>query len=205
MRIASRLQWHLLDSGALYRLVALTAIHQKIDFSDEPAIEKIAQELDATFVPIEGKLVDVILSGVRVSSEVRTEECGKAASKVAACGLVRKALLQRQRDFYQTPGLVADGRDMGTIVFPNAPLKIYLNASAETRAKRRQQQLKEQGLDVTISRLIDDIKERDARDMGRKDSPLKPANDAIIIDTDHLSIDEVYTLVLGKSRENNLL
>lgn len=200
MRIASTLQWHLLDSGALYRLVAFSAIQQNIDFNDEPAIEKIAQEMDIAFIPVEGKLVDVYLSGNKVNNDIRTEDCGKAASKVAACGLVRTALLQRQRDFYQAPGLVADGRDMGTMVFPDAPLKIYLNASATIRAKRRHQQLKEQGLNVIMSRLISDIEERDARDMGRKDSPLKPASDAIIIDTDHLGVDEVYKIVLEQAQ-----
>ncbi|MCK5725591.1 MAG: (d)CMP kinase [Thiotrichaceae bacterium] len=200
MRIATDLNWHLLDSGALYRLVAYAAIQQGIDYSDESGIERIAKEMDIAFIPTGGKLVEVLLSDINVSDAIRTEDCGYGASKVATYGLVRKALLQRQRDFHQAPGLVADGRDMGTVVFPNAGLKIYLNASAEIRAKRRQQQLKENGVNVNMPRLIRDIEERDARDMGRKDSPLKPADDAIVIDTDHLGVDEVYRIVLQKAQ-----
>lgn len=200
-RVASSLGWHMLDSGALYRLVALDAISKGIQLDDEAALKQVASELDVQFFPNEDGGTDVVLYGENVTLDIRTEDCGCAASKVAACSAVRVALLERQRGFLEEPGLVADGRDMGTVVFPLAPVKIYLTATAEVRAKRRQKQLMEQGVDVKVSGLVRDIEERDARDSGRKDSPLKPADDALIIDTDELGIDEVVEKVLSAFNE----
>ncbi len=195
-RVAKTLGWHMLDSGALYRLVALSAVKEGVELDDVVALERLAINLDVSFEIGEEGDVAVMLDGKVVSHDMRTEDCGYAASKVAACGGVRAALLDRQRVFQVEPGLVADGRDMGTVVFPSAAVKIYLTASAEIRAKRRQLQLKQQDLDVTLPRLVRDIEERDARDMSREKSPLKPADDALIIDTDSLSIDEVVNKVL---------
>ncbi len=200
-RVAKALGWHMLDSGALYRLVALSAMKAGVDLDDAIALEKLAIDLDVRFDIGDKGDVSVMLDGDVVSNEMRTEDCGCAASKVAACSAVRSALLDRQRAFLVKPGLVADGRDMGTVVFPSALVKIYLTASAEIRAKRRQIQLKQQGLDVTLSRLVRDIEERDARDVSRENSPLKPAVEALIIDTDCLSIDEVVDKVLAQFNE----
>lgn len=211
--VAEKLGWNILDSGALYRLVALAAqrkgveLDQKDSFSDEnglfieDSLAKIAQKLDVVFVPCKGGGVEIQLEGDDVTQAIRTEECGCIASQVAAKKQVRSALLERQRNFQESPGLVADGRDMGTVVFPNASAKIFLTASPEIRAKRRQNQLKEQGIDATLSGLIRDIEERDARDMHRKDAPLVPAEDAMIIDTGTLSIDEVVSQVMNKVQE----
>ncbi len=196
-RVASSLGWHMLDSGALYRLVAYDAMNKNIKLDDEAALKSVANELDVQFLPNHDGSTEVVLHGEKVTLDIRTEDCGRAASKVAACSTVRAALLARQRSFLEEPGLVADGRDMGTVVFPNAPVKIYLTATAEIRAKRRQKQLMEQGVDVKVSCLVRDIEERDARDSSRKDSPLKPADDALIIDTDQLGIDEVVKRVLS--------
>ena len=200
-RVAIYLGWHMLDSGALYRLVAYDAMKKKVALDNKGSLERIASELDVQFLPNSNGGTEVILRGEKVTLDIRTEDCGCAASKVAACSAVRAALLGRQRDFLQDPGLVADGRDMGTVVFPDAPVKIYLTATAEVRARRRQKQLMEQGVDVKISCLVRDIEERDARDEGRKDSPLKPASDALIIDTDQIGIDEVVEKVLSAVHE----
>ena len=204
-RVAGSLGWHMLDSGALYRLVAYDAMNKKIELDDEVALKDIARELDVQFLPNKDGSTAVILHGEKATLDIRTEDCGCAASKVAACSAVRAALLERQRDFLEEPGLVADGRDMGTVVFPDALVKIYLTATAEVRAKRRQKQLMEQGVDVKINGLVRDIEERDARDSGRKDSPLKPADDALIIDTDQLGIDQVVEKVLAAVHERTKL
>lgn len=190
--LAKRLGWHLLDSGALYRLTALAAQRQGVALNDEPALVRVAASLDVTFEPTPtGQPARVLLAGEDVTSEIRTETCGDNASRVAVMQPVRDALLQRQRDFRQAPGLVADGRDMGTVVFPDAPVKIFLTASAEERARRRYQQLKDAGADVNIDALLDEIRARDERDMNRSAAPLKPANDAQVIDSTGLSIEEV--------------
>lgn len=201
-RVASEMGWHILDSGALYRLVALDALKKGVSLKDESSLRVLAEDLDVRFEPNENGRTDIYLHDELVTDEVRTEDCGCAASEVAACGAVRVALLERQRKFLQEPGLVADGRDMGTTIFPNASVKVYLTASAEERARRRQGQLKEQGIDVSISCLVRDIEERDARDSGRKESPLKPADDAILIDTDQLGIDLVVERVMGILRKS---
>ena len=190
--LAKRLGWHLLDSGALYRLTALAAMRQGVALDDEAALAQLASKLDVAFEPTAaGEPVKVLLAGEDVTAQLRTESCGDAASRVAVMQPVRDALLQRQRDFRQAPGLVADGRDMGTVVFPDAPVKIFLTASAEERARRRFRQLKDAGVDVSIGDLLEEIRVRDERDMNRSAAPLKPADDAQVIDSTGLSIEEV--------------
>lgn len=188
--MAGRLNWHLLDSGALYRLTAQAAVKHHVALDDEAALAELAQALDVAF-PVDNGQPRTLLEGEDVSRAIRTEQAGERASQVAALPAVRKALLQRQRDFCQAPGLVADGRDMGTIVFPDASLKIFLTASASERARRRHQQLQEAGVDASLSSLLKEIQARDARDMQRDVAPLKPANDAITLDSTCLSIPEV--------------
>ncbi len=190
--LANHLGWHFLDSGALYRLVALDAQNHNIELDDEQTLAERARRIDVKFLSEDPQREpNIILNNEDVTADIRTESCGNAASKVAALPAVREALLQRQRDFQQLPGLVADGRDMGTTVFPNAKIKIFLTASAEERAKRRHKQLKEKGIDVSLSALVKDIAERDERDGSRETSPLKPAKEAVIVDTSAMSIDAV--------------
>ncbi|EON90929.1 cytidylate kinase [Marinobacter lipolyticus SM19] len=190
--LARKLGWHLLDSGALYRLTALAAVRQGVALDDEAGLVKVAAGLDVAFEPTAaGEPVRVILAGQDVTADIRTETTGDNASRVAVMQPVRDALLQRQRDFRQAPGLVADGRDMGTVVFPDAPVKIFLTASAEERARRRYSQLKDAGVDVNIDALLEEIRVRDERDMNRSAAPLKPADDAQVIDSTGLSIEEV--------------
>ncbi|WP_372612417.1 (d)CMP kinase [Halomonas sp.] len=188
--IAERLRWHLLDSGALYRLTALAAAKHEVALDDEAALAKVAVGLDVVFLTEEGT-IRVLLEGSDATHTIRTEQIGDAASRVAALPAVRQALLQRQRDFRQAPGLVADGRDMGTVVFTDAPLKIFLTASAEERAHRRHLQLQESGVDASLSSLLKEIQARDARDMQRSVAPLKLADDAITLGTTRLTIPEV--------------
>ncbi len=196
--VATRLGFHLLDSGAIYRVMALAVIKRSIAQDDIDALMACASELDVTFVTPDKGLVETWLDGENVTDQLRLETTATVASQVAAIKEVRAALLQRQRDFAQSPGLVADGRDMGTIVFPNAPVKVFLTASASERAKRRQKQLQEQGKSVSIARLLEAIEERDARDRNRSVAPLQPAEDAISIDTTDLTIDEVVNRVLER-------
>ena len=196
--VATQLGYHLLDSGAIYRVMALAVQKQAIDIDDMDALINCAKALDVKFVTPDSGLVETWLQGENVTEELRLESTATTASVVAAKSPVRDALMQRQRDFAQAPGLVADGRDMGTIVFPEAPVKVFLTASAEERAQRRQKQLQEQGKSVSIARLKKAIEERDARDMNRRVAPLQPAEDAITIDTTELSITEVVTQVLER-------
>ena len=190
--LASWLAWNLLDSGALYRILAVAAEKYHLETNNESAIADIAKSLDVVFQqPRPGKDITVIFEGDDISQKIRAEECGNYASQIAIFPQVRSALLERQRQFQQYPGLVADGRDMGTVVFTDAPLKIYLIASAEERTKRRYKQLKQKGFDVNLPRLAADIAERDTRDSQRTISPLKPADDAIIVDTTKMGITEV--------------
>ncbi len=190
--LANYLGWHLLDSGALYRIVAVAVEKYQLEPKDESAIADIAGSLDVVFQqPQPGEDITVIFEGDDISQKIRTEICGNSASQFAILPNVRAALLERQRQFQQSPGLVADGRDMGTVVFVDAPLKIYLTASAEERAKRRYKQLKQKGFDVSLPRLAADIAERDARDSQRIISPLKLADDAIVVDTTKMEISEV--------------
>ena len=189
-RLATDLGWHLLDSGALYRAVGFAGRLAAVSLEDSDAIAGIARSLDVEFKPTDGG-VSVWLVDEDVTAHLRTEEGGRDASMVAALPAVREALLLRQQQLARPPGLIADGRDMGTVVFPRAPLKIFLTASAEARAERRFHQLQGMGDSVNLARLLTDIQQRDARDQARTMSPLVPAEDAIIIDSTALSADEV--------------
>lgn len=193
--LARRLGWRILDSGALYRLLGLAAQRRGIPLDDEARLAQLARTMEVAFDDER-----VLLDGDDVSLEIRTEEAGNRASQVAALPAVRQALLQWQRDYARAPGLVADGRDMGTVVFPEAPLKIFLTASAAERAKRRYNQLKEKGLDANLRDLIKEISERDERDRNRSVAPLRPAPDALELDSTGLSIEQVMERVLDEVR-----
>ena len=201
--LARELGWAFLDSGALYRLTALAALNQGVDFADTAALAVVATTLDVQFLPAEDGLV-ILLAGERVGNSLRTEEVGAMASRVAALPAVRAALLQRQRDFARHPGLVADGRDMGTVVFPDATVKVFLTASAEERAKRRFEQLHRKGINASFDRLLADIQARDERDSQRTVAPLKPADDAIILDSTQMTIQEVFAAVMVQMRLKGL-
>lgn len=194
--LARRLGWHLLDSGALYRLVGVNAMGHGIALNDEPALADLALNLDAKFSGNGCDNAAILLDGKDVSDAIRTELAGSAASRVAALPAVRQALLERQRQFLQPPGLVADGRDMGTVVFPDASLKVYLEASRGERALRRHKQLKDKGINVSLETLLKEIEERDARDSGRQVAPMRPADGAVVIDTTHMGIEEVVDSIL---------
>ncbi|MEN5016102.1 (d)CMP kinase [Erwinia sp. Eh17-17] len=198
--MAEALQWHLLDSGAIYRVLALAALHHQVDITSEEALVPIAAHLDVRFVSNNGEM-EVILEGEDVSGEIRTQDVSNTASKVAAFPRVREALLRRQRAFRDFPGLIADGRDMGTVVFPDAPVKIFLDASSEERAHRRMLQLQEKGFSVNFERLLSEIKERDERDRNRAIAPLVPANDALVLDSTTMSIEQVIDIALKYARE----
>ena len=200
--VARELGWHLLDSGALYRLVALGATRHAIDLADEAALAEYAASLDVCFeLQPDGSAPGILLEGELVGDAIRTEACGNGASKVAALAAVREALLQRQRDFQKSPGLVADGRDMGTVVFPQAGVKVFLTASVDERAQRRYKQLKDKGISANLPDLLKEIAERDARDAERTVSPLKPAADAVVLDTTSSTIEEVCDRVMQLCRE----
>ena len=199
-RVAAALGFHLLDSGALYRLVALSGSRRGLAPDDVAGHAEAARTLDVEFGVDDRGEERVLLEGEEVGPEIRTETAGAEASRVAAMPPVRTALLQRQRNFARPPGLVADGRDMGTVVFPEAPLKIYLTASAEERARRRHKQLKEKGLTVTIGDLSQEIRERDQRDSSRSVAPLRPAADAVLLDSTGLAIEQVVDQVLELAR-----
>ena len=201
-RVASSLGWHLLDSGALYRLVALAAQQQGMLGAEPQVLADIAGQLSIRFAMDEAGEEQVWLDGHEVSGELRTEDCGLIASKVAAIPAVREALLELQKAFRKRPGLVADGRDMGTTVFPDASLKIFLTASAEERAKRRHKQLNDKGIDVSLAALSRDIEDRDRRDSERSVAPLRPAKDARLLDSSKLSIDEVTQTILGWAKDS---
>ena len=194
--VAEQLGWHLLDSGAIYRVLAVATLHHQLSIEDEEPLIPIAAHLDVQFEITQEGEGKVILEGEDVSKSIRTEEVGAIASKIAAFPRVREALLRRQRAFKVSPGLVADGRDMGTVVFVDAPVKVFLTASAEERAERRFNQLKENDFDVKIGRLLDDIRQRDERDQTRTVAPLIPAEGALIVDSTDLSIDEVVSKIL---------
>ena len=195
--LATRLEWSLLDSGALYRLTALAALRRNLSLDDEAGIAQVAAALDIAFAPGANGALRVVLEGEEVSTTIRSETAGNAASRVAALPAVRAALLQRQRDFRQPPGLIADGRDMGAVVFPDADLKLFLTADAGERAQRRYKQLIENGIDASLNDLVKEIAERDARDAQRAVAPLKTALDAEILDTTRMSISEVRQRALA--------
>lgn len=192
--LASRLRWHFLDSGALYRLVALAAARRG-NPGDPEDLARLARTMDVSFGSV-GGAEQVLLDGEDATAALRTEETGEAASRVAAVPAVREALLERQRDFARPPGLVADGRDMGTVVFPHADLKVFLTAAADERAMRRHKQLKGKGIDVSLRDLSWDIAQRDARDASRSIAPLRPAPDARTIDSTDLTPEEVIARIL---------
>jgi CMP/dCMP kinase len=199
--LADYLNWHVLDSGCLYRVLAYAARSKGIDFNNVPAMVELAHALDLRFVTDPHQQSQVFLNGHDVFAAIRSEQCGQDASKIAVEPEIREALLARQRAFAIAPGLVTDGRDMGTVVFPEAKLKIFLNASAEERASRRYFQLKEMGINASLAEVIDELAKRDARDMSRLHAPLKPAEDAIVIDTNGLTIVQVFNNVLKLTDE----
>lgn len=194
-RLAAHLGWNFLDSGALYRLTALAALENNVSLEDDAALGTTAAELDIRFDTTGTELISY-LNEKDVSGRMRHEKTGIVASRIAAKVAVRAALVERQRQFRQPPGLVADGRDMGTVIFPTAILKVFLTASARIRAQRRHKQLKEKGESVNLSRLLREIKARDLRDQSRSIAPLRPAEDAVIIDSTDLSIDEVFDRIV---------
>jgi CMP/dCMP kinase len=195
--VAETLNWHFLDSGALYRVLALAADKHAVSYNSDEALVVLAAHMDVQFKASKGNHPPrVTLEGEDVTEAIRREQCGDAASRIAVIASVRRALLSRQRAFREPPGLVTDGRDMGTVVFPDAALKLYLDATPEERAKRRYQQLKEKGADVTLSSLLREIIERDNRDSTRAAAPLKPAAGAVIIDTTMLSVEATFERVM---------
>jgi cytidylate kinase len=198
--LAARLGWHFLDSGALYRVVAAVALERRLPLDDAEGLAAAARGLDIAF-----ETGRIRVDGADVTERIRTEAVGEGASKVAALEAVRAAMLDLQRAQRRSPGLVADGRDMGTVVFPDAPLKVFLDASAEVRAERRYKQLKNKGLPVSMSDLLASIRERDERDRRRAVAPLRPASDAILIDSTALSIDEVLERVLDAAEARRLV
>ncbi|MBS0400717.1 MAG: (d)CMP kinase [Proteobacteria bacterium] len=199
--VAAHLKFSLLDSGALYRLVALAGRRAGMDLGDARALADLAEHLDLRFGSGPDGAEQVLLDGNDVTVAIRTEEAGNDASRVASLGAVRAALLERQRNFARPPGLVADGRDMGTVVFPDATLKVYLAASPDERARRRYKQLMEKGLPANLAGLSHAISERDRRDMMRPVAPLKPSADAVVIDSTGLTIDQVVAQVLQLARQ----
>lgn len=199
--LAAQLGWSLLDSGALYRLTALAALRRNLSLEDEVRLAVVAAGLDVEFQACPAGAPRIVLDGVEVGVELRSESCGDAASRVAALPAVRAALLHRQRNFRRAPGLVADGRDMGTVVFPDAELKLFLTASSEERARRRYKQLRENGLNVNLKNLVEEIDARDRRDAQRAVAPLEPAPDAEILDTTRMSIEDVCDWALTRAAE----
>jgi cytidylate kinase len=197
--LAAELGWHLLDSGALYRIIAAMAVRRGLDVDHEQTMCDLAESLDIAFSDGQVRVNDLDLT-----DEIRTEDIGVLASRVAALPALRRAILELQRNFAQAPGLVADGRDMGTVVFPDAGLKIFLDASAQARAERRYNQLKNKGLSVSLRGLLEQIEERDARDRQRATAPLKPATDAMLIDSTQMTIQEVCNTVMQAAKQQLL-
>jgi cytidylate kinase len=203
--LAEALHWRFLDSGALYRLVALAAHRRAVAMDDEAALAELVGDLDARFETVPGvEQVRVWLGGEEVSQAIRTESCADHASRIAAIVGVRRGLLARQRAFRGPPGLVADGRDMGTVVFPDATIKFFLTASAQERAQRRYKQLKEKGIDVNLRNLLEEIARRDQRDQGREVAPLRPAEDAMVVDTTEQPVAAVFKLVVERIKARGL-
>ncbi|MGB5517792.1 MAG: (d)CMP kinase [Gammaproteobacteria bacterium] len=198
LQLADKLGWHILDSGSLYRLTAFEALQKNV--AEEPQLIEIANNMKIAYLSAEGGL-KILLDQQDVTEAIRTEAVGTRASEIAAVPGVREALLQRQRSFARPPGLLADGRDMGTVVFPGAQLKIFLTASPAERAKRRYKQLKEKGIDANLPDLVNELKARDKRDSERKAAPLKAADDAVLLDTTEMSIEEVVDQVMHMASE----
>lgn len=205
LMIARVLGYHVLDSGALYRLLALAAIERGIAADDEPALSVVAARLPVSFEEgAAGEPARVLLSGRDVGDRIREEDVGQMASQIATLAEVRSALLIRQRAFARAPGLVADGRDMGTVVFPAAAIKIFLDADVEERGRRREKQLLAQGVSATFPRLVEDLRARDDRDRNRPVAPLKPATDAVVIDSTHLGREEVFQQIMAVVKSRGL-
>ncbi len=203
--LARKLGWHYLDSGALYRLLGMEVSRRQIPLEDTAALVEAARALDIRFEDDAADEPRVFLQGEDVSNELRSEQTGKMASKLAAIPEVRAALMQRQRDFRQPPGLVADGRDMGSVVFPDAELKLFLTASLEERANRRYKQLKEKGFDISIDDLFREISARDERDASRAVSPLRPADGAVVVDCSDMSIEQMVACAVDRAAEKGLV
>jgi cytidylate kinase len=200
------LGWHYLDSGALYRILAFSAESKGMSFVEEAALAELAKSLQIQFIEIpNSEHIGVYLDQHEITTQIRTEEMGEKASKVAAFPSVREALVMRQRAFLQPPGLIADGRDMGTVIFPEADLKIFLEASLEERAERRFNQLKKSGVHANLQSLFSELSQRDARDRQRVVCPLKPAQDAVIVDTTGMPIEEVLSVVRREFREKGFV
>lgn len=194
--VAKHLHWNMLDSGSIYRVLAYAARNKNISTKDENKLIDLALTLDLHFGSTDENETRVFFEGEAINAQIRTEQCGQDASEIAIIPKVRTALLARQREFAKSPGLVTDGRDMGTVVFPDANLKLFLYASTEERANRRYLQLKKQGIDVSLAHVVDELIKRDTRDSARACAPLKPADDAIQIDTTGLTVVQVYQFVL---------
>lgn len=203
--LARRLGWNLLDSGALYRLLAFAARNHGVDYTNEETLTRLAAHLDVQFVAGADNDQHIVLEGEDVTRAIRGEEIGAGASQVAALPAVRDALLERQRAFREAPGLVADGRDMGTVVFADAELKVYLTASSQERAERRHKQLLQKGQPASLASLLDEIVARDERDMNRAVAPLRPADDAILIDSTSMNIEEVLERVHAEALKRDLV
>lgn len=193
--VARALGWHFLDSGAIYRSLAIAVLRNKIALDSESEIVRMAEDMDLSFTADDPP--KVLLGGEDIAEEIGSETCGNTASRIAASGPVRKALLDKQREFRQFPGLVADGRDMGTVVFADAEHKVFLTASAEVRALRRLKQLKDKGLDVNLDSLTREIEERDRRDRERAEAPLMVADGALLVDSSNMDIQQVIDRVLN--------
>ena len=198
--LAERLGFELLDSGVLYRALAVAAQQRGFSACNAHMVADLASRLDVRFEPVKQAETRVLLEGQDVTTDIRSEACGRMASQIAVNAQVREALLRRQRAFRKSPGLVADGRDMGTVVFPDANVKIFLTASLEERAQRRYKQLREQGINASLSALLEELAGRDQRDVHRPVAPLRPAADAIVLDSTGASIDEVLTRALELAR-----
>lgn len=203
--LAQKLNWHYLDSGSMFRILAYAAFQKHITLEDENTLAHLAETLDATFHSCSDNNLRILLSGEDITYAIRTEQISQIASQIAVYAKVRTTLANQQRTFRKSPGLVTDGRDMGTIIFPDATIKFFLDASAEERARRRYLQLKKQGINVSLADVLKDIQQRDERDQSRTLAPLKPANDAIIIDTTLLSVEQVFDEVYMHTQQNKRL
>lgn len=204
-RLGVYLKWHILDSGALYRILAYVSMLQAISFDNVEGLVKLALTIPVTFSTNDEGDTLIYFENSPIHHLIRNEQIGQLASKIAALQPIRDALLKRQRDFATMPGLVTDGRDMGTVVFPKADLKLYLYATPEERAERRYNQLKDSEIHVSLLKIIEELKERDERDINRKSSPLRPAEDAVFIDTTGLSIDDVFEKILSLIKDKKLI
>ena len=203
LRVARQLGWHYLDSGALYRLVAVAAARDGVDLDDGDALARAVARLKIEF-RLTADALQVLLDGADVTVAIREEACARAASRLAVHAPLRAALLPLQRAFARPPGLVAEGRDMGTVVFPDAVLKIFLTASAEQRAQRRWLQLSQAGVDASLAAILDDLRRRDAQDASRAAAPLRPADDAVFVDSSGLTVEEVCARIVGHLEERGL-